>query len=237
MLHRILPLFILIVLLTGCLPVDSLNPWYSSKDLVFDQALLGDWKALDGKSGLSFVKMIDGKGPNSYSLEVTEDSGFKIKCRGRLFEIEGHRFLDVVPEDWEARTETYPLRMTPARQGAKIEPNLLRLGSASYMVFSSSPGSGNTTNFKAKLQPAHWIFRMRLNGKKLKLASIDDDNLRALIEPGTIHIGNTIFGEGKNKSLVLTAETKDLQRLVLDHVDDETVFTIQGDELERQPEK
>jgi hypothetical protein len=71
----------------------------------------------------------------------------------------------------------------------------------------------------------------------MKLDSIDDEDLRKSIGQGKIQIGNVVLDQGKGKTLVLTAETKDLQRLVLEHFDDDTVFSMHGDVIQRQNEK
>jgi hypothetical protein len=228
-------LLVLIALLTGCMPVDSLNPWYTDKDLVFDEALLGDWKWSNDKGVLSFIEYVTDIKPHLYSIEMVEDNGSKTEYRAHLFEIQGHRFLDVVPETWEARSDSYALHVTATNQGAKVEPHLLRLGAAAYLEFSNATGSGDGVNLRAQLRPAHWLFHVKSDGKKMKLDSIDDDDLRKLIEPGKIHVGNAILGQGSNKNLVLTAETKELQRFVLEHVNDEAVFSMHGDEIQHQP--
>jgi hypothetical protein len=40
---RYVVLLALLACLTGCVPVDSLNPLYTEKDTVFDESLLGEW--------------------------------------------------------------------------------------------------------------------------------------------------------------------------------------------------
>ena len=179
------PLLVLVALLTGCMPVDSLNPWYTDKDLVFDAALLGDWKWSNDKGVISFIEFVTDTKPHLYSVEMIDDNGWKTEYRAHLFEIQGHRFLDVVTETWEARSDSYALHVTTTSQGARVEPHLLRLGVAEYLEFNST-----ATDLHAQLRPAHWIFLVKSDGKKMKLESIDDDDLRNLIEPGKIHIGN-----------------------------------------------
>ena len=45
--RKLLLLFAGTLLLTGCVPVDSLNPLYTDKDIVFDESLLGTWVGPD----------------------------------------------------------------------------------------------------------------------------------------------------------------------------------------------
>jgi len=233
------PLLALFALLTGCLPVDSLNPLYTDKDVIFDEALLGDWKSLnsDDTSVISFSRYVSDAKPDSYSMAMIDEHGSKTEFQAHLLEIEGHRFMDIVPENWEARSESYALHLTTTAHATKIQPRLLRLGVAAYLEFSNPTSTGNASELHAQLRPAHWFFRVKSDGKKMRLDGIDDDDLRKAIEQGKIHIGNSILGEGKDKSLVLTAKTSDLQRFVLEHVDDDTVFSIQSDEIQLQPKE
>ncbi|HET8891602.1 MAG TPA: hypothetical protein VFQ41_22065, partial [Candidatus Angelobacter sp.] len=53
-----LVLLALLACLTGCVPVDSINPLYTDKDVVFDESLLGEWVGMDAneKGGMKFIK-------------------------------------------------------------------------------------------------------------------------------------------------------------------------------------
>lgn len=58
----ILCLLAVLACLTGCLPVDSLNPLYTDKDIVFDNTLLGDWVSVNKdneESTLRFVTLAE----------------------------------------------------------------------------------------------------------------------------------------------------------------------------------
>ena len=62
-----------LLLLTGCVPVDSLNPLYTDKDLAFDESLLGSWVGPDnGDDGVLEFIARDEDGKKSYSLVMTE---------------------------------------------------------------------------------------------------------------------------------------------------------------------
>ena len=59
--------------LTGCVPVDSLNPLYTDKDVAFDESLLGAWVGPDksDEGGLEILaREQDGK--KSYLLVMTD---------------------------------------------------------------------------------------------------------------------------------------------------------------------
>jgi hypothetical protein len=232
---KLWPLLALILLLTGCMPVDSLNPLYTDKDVVFDDALDGDWVTLDSenKSVTSFVRTSSNTEPDYYTLKMVDDEGSKTEFQAHLLEIGGYRFLDTIPEVWEARSDSYSLHLISTKHGIKVQPRLLRLGMAAYLEFTPAPENGG--EIQARLRRAHSFFRVRLDHNSMRLDWIDDEVLRKSIEQGKIHIGNVIMGEGKSKNLVLTAETKDLQRFVIDHIDDDSVFSEHSDEMQRRP--
>src|SRR5882724_41447 len=100
-------LLLAILFVIGCVPVDSLNPLYTDKDIVFDSALLGEWVGSDAADdgGLKFNK----EGDNAYQVIMTETNGGEIKrtfFHGHLLTLGKHRFLDIVPQNWEARQES-----------------------------------------------------------------------------------------------------------------------------------
>jgi hypothetical protein len=71
---RYLVLLALLAFLTGCVPVDSLNPLYTDKDVVFDETLLGSWVGPDnGDDGVLEFIARDQDGKKSYSLVTWSD--------------------------------------------------------------------------------------------------------------------------------------------------------------------
>src|SRR5262245_41763896 len=75
--------------LTGCI-LTSVYPFYTDKDLVFDQALLGKWsKPADGETW-----QFDKEGTNAYRLSVI--SGGKTNViQAHLLKLEDARYLDL----------------------------------------------------------------------------------------------------------------------------------------------
>ncbi len=226
-----------ILFFAGCVPVDSLNPLYTDKDIVFDSSLLGEWigtgAADDG--GLKFNK----EGDNAYQVIMTDNNGGETKrtfYTGHLVAIGDHRFLDIVPQTWEARRDSYVLNIDQAKGSSKIEPRLLKLGEAAYMEFTGG-NAAKSGQMHAQLRPAHWFFKIRMDGKKLRLDFIDDDKFRKSIELGKFHIGNALLGNAKSKTkdVVITADTKELQKFVVDHADDDSLFGEHLTELQRKP--
>ncbi|MCX5634634.1 MAG: hypothetical protein NTW55_02150 [Planctomycetota bacterium] len=93
--------YLLAAVLTGCVPVMSLNPLSSEKDAVFEDKLLGTWVGNDSNTTWEF------KGPDvtekAYVLLFSQREDKK-EAKGlffaRLVKIENRFFLDVYPNQW-----------------------------------------------------------------------------------------------------------------------------------------
>lgn len=237
---RCLLLFGLLVWLTGCQPVDSLNPLFTDKDLVLDQALEGEWLSSDpsDQTVMKFVQSVNYLTKlTGYEITMTDKDGSGGKFQGYLVSIGGHRFLDVVPENWDASTDSYKLSLHQAESRTTVEPRLIRLSTAAYMEFTGSGrDSKGDVQFQAHLRPAHWFFKVTVDGQKLRLDWVDDDKLKKAIAQGTVHLGNALLGAGKDKDkdIVVTATTKELQAFVAAHAGDDKIFS-EHTEFQRRP--
>ena len=104
---KLLPLLAGLLLLTGCVPVDSLNPLYTDKDAFFDESLLGSWVGPDkgDEGGLEILARVqDGK--KGYLLVMTDKSKDlnvlkKTVYHAQLVRLNERLFLDVVQESFE----------------------------------------------------------------------------------------------------------------------------------------
>jgi hypothetical protein len=237
-----LVLLALLACLTGCVPVDSLNPLYTDKDVVFDESLLGEWVGMDAneKGGMKFIK----EGNDAYVVVSTDtDANGEQKNTfydARLLNISGQKFLDVLPQEWSASQASYPLRVGGNKGEQKIEPPLLKLGEAAYMEFAVE---GKSPAVVAHLRSAHRFFKIKTDGKKLHLDWIDDDKLKEAVLKGTVHIGNALLNTGAanrgnsvkdNRDIVLTASTTDLQKFVAEQMNNDKIFTEHAD-MQRRP--
>jgi hypothetical protein len=236
---RYVVLLALLACLTGCVPVDSLNPLYTDKDLVFDKALLGTWVGTDnGEGGELTISAIGEKGKEWYELTMTDRDKDNGKCReitvyrAHLVNLSGRRFLDVVPETVEGRSGSFPLQIKSGKDSTVVEPRLLRLSPASYLEFSDrSQSQGKAW---ADLRRAHWFFKVSLDDKKLQLDWTDDDGFRKAVQSGTLHLPSSLLGEGKETNVVITASTPELQTFIVEHADDGKFFTDHMDPLHRK---
>lgn len=82
-----------LTIFAGCVP--SLNPVYTDETVVFEPALIGDWRQPDSKARWEFDKA----DARSYRLVYTDDQGQQGRFIGRLARLEGELFLDLYPED------------------------------------------------------------------------------------------------------------------------------------------
>jgi hypothetical protein len=234
---KFLPLLAGLLLLTGCVPVDSLNPLYTDKDLAFDESLLGSWVGPDnGDDGVLQFIARDEDGKKSYSLVMTEkdkDSNDykRTVYHAHLVKLNEHMFLDVVPETFDSRPNSYSLRVKYGKSGGTIEPALLKLGEAAYLEFQNGAPDGKVA---AHLRRAHWIMNIARKDNKLQLNWVDDDYFRKAVQAGTVKLPSVILGEGKNKDVVITASTQELQKFVAEHADDKTFFNSKTEELHRK---
>jgi len=231
---RYLVLLALLACLTGCVPVDSLNPLYTDKDLAFDESLLGSWVGPDkGDEGGLEILARDQDGKKSYLLVMTDKSKDlnvfkKTVYHARLVKLNDHLFLDVVQESFEPQSTTYLLEVKSGKSGATIEPALVKLGEAAYLEFHNGAPDGKVG---AHLRRAHWVLKVVRKDKTLQLDWIDDEVFRKAVQAGTVKLPSMLLGEGKNKDVVITASTQELQKFMAEHADDKTFFNGKTAEL------
>ncbi len=99
--------------LTGCWQ-KSLHPFYHDKDVIFDRALLGEWREPDkeGEDTATWT-FTRGTGTNVYNLHV-EDKEMKLDYDVRLFKMGERRFLDL-------HSRRRPLGEIPAHHLFRLE--------------------------------------------------------------------------------------------------------------------
>jgi hypothetical protein len=206
--------------------VDSLNPLYTDGDLISDDALVGRWVPVDQSQEQIIFQFEKAKGP-SYILQVSEkNKSEKLFYAVRLVGIGKNRFLDVVPAEVHINTLDSPLKMAQLKSGKKLEPPLVHLGLGAYLEVPSGAQ-------EAYVRGAHWFFRFQFDGKKFRLDGTDDEKFMQAIESDRLHIDTAGFE--KSKDLLITASTKDLQKFVMEHIDDGQLFTQHVPEMERMP--
>jgi hypothetical protein len=106
----------------------------------------------------------------------------------------------------------------------EIEPRLTGVAPGIYWEFVPGEPADGRAQFSIRPRQTHEFFKVVLEdeGRTLRLLQLDDSWLRRQIEDGKLEIDHKKLEGG---DVVLTANTHDLQQLVLDHVDDENAFT------------
>jgi hypothetical protein len=84
------------VMFCSCIP--SVNPFYTDKDVVFDNRLLGEWREKDSKEEPQVWKF-EKADDKAYKLTVIEKGNKEGKFSAHLFKLKDHSFLDLIPTD------------------------------------------------------------------------------------------------------------------------------------------
>ena len=225
---KIWPLLAFMVFMAGCQPVDSLNPLYTDKDVIFDPALLGKWTEEGGT--MEFIEDPDDQYERRYRdymmIFRDDETSHQTEFKARLINLQGHRFLDVeqlLPMVFE---ESYYLDVKQTKQGPRFSTQFVHAGDGTYLEFANDD-TGHTGEFTLRVRVAHWFFRITSDDNGLRLDPIDDDHLETLLEEKKAQITHIMARNSYKDSheLLLTAETAELQRFVVEHVNDDNFFS------------
>lgn len=176
---KVMTILALLATMAGCV-VTSVYPFYTTKDLVFEPALVAEWakkgSANESPEHWSFEK-IEGQ---SYKLTV-RDADKQTEFDAHLFKLKDRLFLDTYPRE-----------------------------RADHSI------------------PAHYLFRVVRIEPDMELAMLDYDWLKQTIASDPKAIRHTIVpnkqGEEGEGSIVLTADTAELQAFLLKHEKTEGAF-------------
>jgi hypothetical protein len=87
--------YLLASILGGCIPVMSLHPLFTEKDLAFDEKLIGTWADANGTTW----QFSDANKPEkAYNLIFTDEKGQKGSFVAHMVKLENKLFLDVYPD-------------------------------------------------------------------------------------------------------------------------------------------
>jgi hypothetical protein len=95
--------YLLAGILGGCIPVLSLHPLFTEKDLAFDEKLLGTWVDANNETMWQFSDA--NKPEKAYELIFTDKEGKKGLFVAHLVKLENRLFLDVYPSEppWDEK--------------------------------------------------------------------------------------------------------------------------------------
>ena len=91
------------VVLGGCIPVISLNPFYKTSNLLYNEKFLGIWVDEPNKPKMTWVFSRNDDPNISYNLHVTDDQGREGLFYANLISLKDMYFIDVYPSQvpWE----------------------------------------------------------------------------------------------------------------------------------------
>ncbi len=95
--------YLLAALLGGCVPVMSLHPLYTQKDVVFEERLLGRWVDDPNSPETTWEFNRIEEPNNAYNLVFSDEEGKKGSFVAHLVKLQNRLFLDVYPSEppWE----------------------------------------------------------------------------------------------------------------------------------------
>ncbi|MHC4536619.1 MAG: hypothetical protein ACYS6K_21940 [Planctomycetota bacterium] len=95
--------YLLAGLLGGCVPVMSLHPLYTEKDVVFEERLLGRWVDDPNSPEITWEFNRIEEPNNAYSLLFSDEEGKKGSFVAHVVRLQNKLFLDVYPSEppWE----------------------------------------------------------------------------------------------------------------------------------------
>jgi len=189
--RNIIALLAAVALLAACIP--SVNPFYTDKDVVFDQHLLGEWQE-KGNTNNPEVWKFEQSTNNSFKLTVVEQ-GKTGEFAAHLFTLKKEKFLDLIPTDCDYATNQ-----------------------ADLVAFSMFPG--------------HLLVHVPRIEPELDLAFFDFDWLEKYLKENPKTLAHHI----EYDRIVLTADTRDLQKFVLNHLGTNKLFKESGVMVRRTSE-
>ncbi|HEY4658806.1 MAG TPA: hypothetical protein VIH11_04780 [Gemmatimonadaceae bacterium] len=218
-----------LVLAAACGRVWSIHPLFQKEQLVVERALVGAWADSAKPRGDRWV-VLPGDEPSHAWLLAIADSAL-----ARRLEAVDFVLLSASDSAFNARARRDPaLRTRRARDSAAVRrlesdaggPRVfeLRLGRLDGVLFADiSPASLDDAPphlGRTLLIPAHWFWRVSLEGERVRVTPLNEEWLVAKIDSGRVGIAH----EKENDDLVLTGTTSELQALVSKYARDSAAF-------------
>ena len=206
MVPQVLAGLALAMALAGCEPVQSVYPFFDGKEVIFEPRLVGQWKLVDGDTtfNLSFVRAAETSNDYDVIYSLRDDSSNQDEPREAEYSLEGRLFKvsDVPYLDLFSRSIT-------------LKPR------------------GDTLHWKVDsglfTAPTHTVYRLWLDGDQLKLAHLDDNQVRSFVHEKDLKVAaeSTDF-------FLLIAPTRELQSQILANAEEEGLLDSDGLEFSRE---
>jgi len=194
-------LYAFAVFLGGCVPVLSLHPLFTEKDVVFDKKLLGTWVDDPNSPKITWEFKRADANENAYRLIFSDDEGGKGLFVAHLVKLKDKLFLDV-------HLGESPLLVEVKDPNVIMDPNKFDVWKYNTLF----------------LIPAHTFIRVNSVEPQLKMLLTDDEKMAEFLKADPNAVKHDFLEDGPAKYL-LTASTKELQAFVLKYADDSRVFT------------
>jgi len=216
---------LLVLLTTGCAPVDWLNPCFNDENLVLDPALVGTWNGQDGNSVLRFRVA----GDKAYELVDTEIQADNTepeqsKYEAHLVRLGPYLFLDLLPQAPQIRPGAYTLPLASSADGTPSQPHFVKVGDGLFANLVQGPevseAGQEPGSYEVRLSQAHWVFRVWVDGNKLRFTDLSEDWFKEAVDRGSVQIGFDRIDD----TLVITASTEEIQAFLLEFGGDELAF-------------
>lgn len=210
----------------GCVPVDSLNPIYTDKDVIFEPVLVGTWVGENpDEGGLRITRA----GDNAYQLVMNErESGSWLKesvFDAHLVSLGGQKFFDLQPRQLQLSDEA-ELNAILSKSGVRFEPSLIDIGGGLFLEFlGAGPRKAKSQAVNVRLRAAHWIFRVDLDHGILRLEYLDNEWIENEIKRGTLLARHQKAATKFDSKWVLTGSTPEMQQFVVGQADREGAFS------------
>lgn len=222
-----LVLLALLACLTGCVPVDCINPLYTDRNVIFDPALVGKWVTGDPEDG---VLRFDRAEEGAYQMVITQKTpsgqSKETVYVAHLVSLGGEKYLDVSPTQFEGTAQQYLFRTDGSKKGSMFHPALERISDGVYLeVRGPTPGKGSSQELQLKLRSAHWIFKVYLNEKTLSLSYLDQQWVEEAIKKKLLQAEHLKARSENSAEWLLSGSTAELQQFVVQHADDPGAFS------------
>lgn len=193
--------YCIVVLLTGCVPIVSLHPLFTTETITFEEKLLGTWAEEGDKPQVTweFARLEDSaaerlpeglkdQAAKCYRVNVADDKGGKGSLVACLVKLQDKLFLDILPDKFPS--------------GEQNADNMKFAYNAFFFL------------------RVHTFVRVDTIGDQLKIRLTDDEQFKKLLtaEPKAVSCAEV------DDHLVLTASTAELQTFVTKYASDERLF-------------
>jgi hypothetical protein len=124
----------------------------------------------------------------------------------------------------KGKEKSYELIYTEKNAPAKFKAHLVKLGKYRFLDLAPEEPGVDNSFFAAHLIPVHTFSRIWIAEDSLQLSVFDNGWLKTMLESKKISIAHQRQGD----SIILTAPTREIQKLVVAYADDPKAFPEPG---------